>query len=168
LSLGETNFLKENGLSLFFSPPSAIVYFRGECQHPVVGEIIFNVWRETRKGRYSTPKWMVFVNKVSSSFSDMRSGVGNDCKTWPVLGWGCHCLRVKIQNNFRPQALDVQWVKCRGNVDKKILSLLYNNLYYITVTLFFPHWPYILFIERRVPVFIHIQSKCTVKTIYIE
>ena len=30
----------------------------------------------------------------------MRSGVGDDCNTWPVVGWGCHCLRVKIQNNF--------------------------------------------------------------------
>ena len=30
----------------------------------------------------------------------MRSGVGDDCKTWSVVGWECHCLRVKIQNNL--------------------------------------------------------------------
>ena len=30
----------------------------------------------------------------------MRSVVGDDCKTWSVLGWECHSLRVKIQNNL--------------------------------------------------------------------
>jgi hypothetical protein len=66
------------------------------------------------------------------------------------------------------QALDVQWIKCRVNVEKKIVSLINSDTIFfstltlhfihwtssaLTVTLFFfPHWPYILFIERRVPV----------------
>jgi hypothetical protein len=82
----------------------------------------------------------------------------------------------------RPQALDVQWIKCRVNVGKQIVSLYALDVQWIqcrvnvenklchcynvgsmwkknsvTViinsdTIFFPHWPYILFIERRVPV----------------
>jgi hypothetical protein len=71
-----------------------------------------------------------------------------------------------------PQALDVQWIKCRVNMEniagphritayEKINRFVYicaekcigGLLFIITVTLFFfSHWPYILFTERRVPV----------------
>ena len=63
-----------------------------------------------------------------------------------------HSLMIAV--TVRAQALDVQWIKCRVNVEKKYSVTI------ITVTLFFfPHWPYILFIERRVPV-VRVNNHC--------
>jgi hypothetical protein len=46
--------------------------------------------------------------------------------------------------------VDIQWIKCGVNMEK-IVTLFFSIYIYITVTLFFPYWPYILFIEHLVP-----------------
>jgi hypothetical protein len=68
-------------------------------------------------------------------------------------------FQAKVLWRLYAQALDIQWIKCGVNMEK-IVSLLYyiynsDTIFfhiYITVTLFFPYWPYILFIEHLVPV----------------
>ena len=38
-----------------------------------------------------------------------------------------HFDHLLFRTLFQSQALDVQWIKCRVNVEKKIVSLLYNK-----------------------------------------
>jgi hypothetical protein len=58
------------------------------------------------------------------------------------------CLKVDAQT------LDVQWIKCRSTTGtrRSIVTLFFFTLtlHYNSDTIFFSHWPYILFIERRV------------------
>jgi hypothetical protein len=62
-----------------------------------------------------------------------------------VTGWECSNQYkvntyhyINYQDHVCTQAVDVQWIKCRVNVGKKIVSLLY--IFFPTLTLHFIHW----------------------------
>ena len=91
----------------------------------------------------------------------------NKCLCSEVVTQGLVIIHVNILSMHKHTCiqgltrLDVQWIQCRVNVEKKnsvtVRSMWKKNSVTVIIitngdTIFFPHWPYILFIECRVPV----------------